>query len=25
VLKDIGGFGFKVDPLKEMQKERGER
>ncbi len=24
-LKDIGGFGFKVDPLKDIEKERSER
>ena len=24
-LKDIGGFGFKGDPLKEIEKERGAR
>ena len=24
-LKDIGGFGFRKDPLAEMKKERGER
>lgn len=24
-IMDIGGFSFKGDPLKDMEKERGER